>query len=244
VVTLSAKTGYAFYGVAEDSFTYTDASVTNAADSGEVTITFPATDATVTARDLTGLVTAPVKGATPVTTAIATDQYTGSIAWQTTGGASHTGAFAGSTVYQAVVTLSAKTGYTFYGVGVNGFTHDGAASLTNNANSGTVTITFPPTTTEFTIGDPSVTLYLDGAPLAHNGSTLITAGAGSFFTVGIADPGPGAVITWYLAGTEAAARRGVTSFKIQKTTGSYPVTVEVTPQGGVKQSGAHTFVVQ
>jgi hypothetical protein len=43
VVTLSAKAGYKFKGVLANSFTYTGATVTNSADSGIVTITFPAT---------------------------------------------------------------------------------------------------------------------------------------------------------------------------------------------------------
>lgn len=42
-VTLTAKSGYTLTGVAQDSFTYTGAAITNAADSGEVTITFAAT---------------------------------------------------------------------------------------------------------------------------------------------------------------------------------------------------------
>jgi hypothetical protein len=43
-VTLTAKPGYTFLGVAANGFTYTSAeAVTNPADSGEVTIRFPAT---------------------------------------------------------------------------------------------------------------------------------------------------------------------------------------------------------
>ncbi len=45
-VSLTAKTGYTLTGVAENSFTYTGVtSIANAADSGVVTITFPATAA-------------------------------------------------------------------------------------------------------------------------------------------------------------------------------------------------------
>jgi hypothetical protein len=50
----------------------------------------------VTAFNLTGLVTRPVKNTTPDTTAINTDQYTGIIIWQTQNGASHTDPFAAS----------------------------------------------------------------------------------------------------------------------------------------------------
>jgi hypothetical protein len=152
VVTLTAKSGYIFTGVGANSFTYSGATVTNAANSGTVTITFPATAAAdgpaaavVTAFSLDGKVTAPVRDATPDTTAINEAQYTGTIAWQTEDGAAHSGAFAASTVYRAVVTLAPKTGYTFTGVGANRFTYTGATQVTNAANSGTVTITFPKT---------------------------------------------------------------------------------------------------
>jgi hypothetical protein len=85
VVTLAVKTGYTFNGVAADSFTYTGvAQISNAANSGIVTITFPATAASgtvVNAFSLDGKVTAPVRGATPVTAFSDTEQYTGTIAW-------------------------------------------------------------------------------------------------------------------------------------------------------------------
>jgi hypothetical protein len=85
----------------------------------------------VSLLSLDGKVTAPVKDAAPETTAINTAQYTGTVAWQTSAGAAFSGsAFVASTVYKALVTLSAKTGYTFDGV---------------TANSGTLTITFPVT---------------------------------------------------------------------------------------------------
>ncbi|GHV88181.1 hypothetical protein AGMMS50267_05410 [Spirochaetia bacterium] len=146
-VTLTAESGFTFTGVAANSFTYTSATVTNAVNSGTVTITFPATaaaDVVVSALNLTALVTAPAKDATPVTTAINETQYSGSIAWKTDADAPHTGAFAAGAVYKAEVTLTAKTGYTFTGVAANGFTHLGG-TVTNAANSGTVTITFPAT---------------------------------------------------------------------------------------------------
>jgi len=101
--------------------------------------------ATVNALNLTGMVTAPVTGATPSTAAINHTQYTGTIAWQTSGGGSVSGNFAASTVYRAVVTLTAKTDFTFTGIAANCFVHTGATSVTNSADSGIVTITFPQT---------------------------------------------------------------------------------------------------
>jgi uncharacterized repeat protein (TIGR02543 family) len=60
-------------------------------------------------------------------------------------------------VYKAVVTLAAKPGFTFSGLGADSFSYTGAATVTNAANSGTVTVTFPATaaltfTVSFTAG--------------------------------------------------------------------------------------------
>jgi parallel beta-helix repeat protein len=154
VVTLAAKTGFTFDEVAADSFIYSGAaSVTNLAGSGStmtVTITFPATaPLQVSAFSLDGKVTAPVTGVTSVPGTINEIQYTGNIAWQKAADSSPvSGNFAAATVYKAVVTLTAKTGYTFTGVAADSFIHSGAASVTNLAGSGstmTVTITFPQT---------------------------------------------------------------------------------------------------
>jgi len=52
-VTLKAKTGYKLEGVEENSFTYTGAVVTNPANSGEVTITFPELGSVITGPTVT-----------------------------------------------------------------------------------------------------------------------------------------------------------------------------------------------
>jgi hypothetical protein len=257
VVTLAVKTGYTFDGVGANSFAYTGATeIRNAANSGTVTITFPETEANepepavVSALSLTGLVTAPARGGTPDTTAINETQYTGSIAWQTENGVTHTGVFAASTTYQAVVTLAVKNGYTFAGVEANSFTYSSATGISNAANSGTVTITFPETAvdpnTEIPppIGNPSVKLYLNGGAtaLAHNGTTTIDAGTGTY-VVSIAT-GHSSIV-WYLNGTQLTQYAGRMSITLSKrTAGTYLVTVEATPQGGERQSGAHTFTVE
>ncbi|GAB6393049.1 MAG: leucine-rich repeat domain-containing protein [Treponematales bacterium] len=101
-------------------------------------------DAVVDILDLTNAVTAPVRDAAPDTTAIDTVQYTGTVAWKDSADAAVSGNFAASTVYKALVTLAAKSGYTFAGVAENSFTCTGA-TVTNAADSGTVTITFPAT---------------------------------------------------------------------------------------------------
>jgi hypothetical protein len=203
---------------------------------------------TVNAFDLTGQVIAPVKNAPPDTTEITHTQYTGTVAWQTGNGESHDSStpFAAGTVYRAVVSLTAKPGWTFTGVGANSFTYTGA-TVTNAANSGVVTITFPKTAAAvgIPIGNPLVKLYLDGSatPLAHNGSTPITTGAGTF-TVSIA-AGTYTAIIWHLDNVEITKAAGKTSITLSKQkAGAYLVTVEAQPAEGVKDSGAHTFVVQ
>lgn len=65
--------------------------------------------------------------------------------YESDGTTSVAGNFAASTVYVAKVTLIAKEGYTFTGVEENSFTYTGATSVTNAANSGVVTISFPAT---------------------------------------------------------------------------------------------------
>jgi hypothetical protein len=204
------------------------------------------TSTPITALDLTNFVTAPVRGATPNTATISETQYTGSVAWKTSGGAAHSGVFAPSMVYRAVITLTAKSGYTFTGVTANSFTYTGA-TVTNAANSGTVTITFPETAgpnANIPIGNPSVKLYLNNAstPLPHNGTTPIEAGTGNF-TVSI-DSGSDTSVIWYLNGTRQDTQNRLIVLSKQRTAGNYLVTVEVTPSGGAKQSGAHTFVIQ
>jgi hypothetical protein len=99
---------------------------------------------TVDSLDLSSQVTAPVAGGTPVTTAINNAQYKGSVAWQDSSGGAFAGTFAAASVYKAQLTLTAQNGYTFAGVKANSFTYSyTGAAVTNAANSGAVTITFP-----------------------------------------------------------------------------------------------------
>jgi hypothetical protein len=151
----------------------------------------------VSLLDLTGAVTAPVKDAAPDTTAIDTAQYTGTVAWHYAGGAAFTGnAFAASTVYKAIVTLTAKSGYTFTGVAANSFTCTGATSVTNAADSGTVTITFPATAAitattanlasvlaglaANTAGTPYTISLAEGTSISDNWTTINTAVTGRY----------------------------------------------------------------
>jgi hypothetical protein len=223
------------------TLTVTATSTADTSKSGTATVTVILQ---VTALSLDGKVTAPVRGVAPVTTAIDETQYTGNIVWQTENGTSFNGsAFGTNTVYKAVVALAAKTGYTFTGVEANSFTY-GTNTVTNAADSGTVTITFPATgpgnATVNIGGNPSVRLYLDGAtdPLELNGTSDITKGLGTF-TVNI--DSAYTAITWRVNGT--VRTETTTSIELLKRAGvTYYVEVEATA-GGVKNSGAHTFVV-
>jgi uncharacterized repeat protein (TIGR02543 family) len=103
---------------------------------------------------LDNIVTAPVTGTAPNTMPIETVQYTGTVTWKTENGEPLTGnLFMASTVYKALVTLTAKSGWTFVGASANFFTYSGAVLVTNSASSGTVTvtITFPATEALFIV---------------------------------------------------------------------------------------------
>ena len=138
-ITLTPKRGYILKGVAANSFTVAGAdSVAHSVDSGVITAVFPSTYATTTLLEIPG-VTAPETGFIPVTTAIDTAQYTGTINWSP----SH-GSFAGSMVYTANIVLTAKAGWTLSGVPADSFTVAGA-TLTHAANSGSLSAVFPAT---------------------------------------------------------------------------------------------------
>lgn len=99
----------------------------------------PSPDTTVTNFNLTGKLTPPATGGTPVTSII-DDQYTGTIEWS-----DNPTIFLGSRAYTATVTLTAKDGYTFSGVAKNAFSYNGATNITNSIGSDktmTVTIVF------------------------------------------------------------------------------------------------------
>ena len=152
-ITLTAKDGFTFIGVAENFFTVEGAeTVSNAANSGVITVKFPVTEpepepepdaVTVTIADIQG-VTNPVTGAAPVTTATETEQFTGTVLW--TPAVSEI--FAAGTEYTATITLTAKDGFTFIGVTENFFIVEGAVTVSNDANSGVITVKFPATEPE------------------------------------------------------------------------------------------------
>ena len=90
-------------------------------------------------------VTVPATYRIPVTTITETAQYRGTVSWSPT----VTGVFTAETAYTATITLTAKAGYTLEGVTGDFFTLAGATSVSNTANSGTVTAVFPETIQPF-----------------------------------------------------------------------------------------------
>ncbi|MDR1250956.1 MAG: hypothetical protein LBK62_02200, partial [Treponema sp.] len=149
-VTLTAVSGFTFAGVGANAFTHSGGTAANAANTGLVTISFPATTSVaaipVSDLDLTYKVPAPVKDGTPAVY-ISDPQYTGTVTWAVyPGGQALSGVFGAGTAYTATVTLAAASGYTFTGVGANAFTHAHRSSITNAANTGVITIVFPATT--------------------------------------------------------------------------------------------------
>ncbi len=98
-------------------------------------------DTVITISAIPG-VAVPVRGEDPVTTAIDTPQYTGTVAWFP-----DDNPFADSTVYTANIVITAKAGYTLTGVAADFFTVAGAATVTHSEDSGTLSAVFPETGT-------------------------------------------------------------------------------------------------
>ncbi|GHU84246.1 hypothetical protein FACS189473_1000 [Spirochaetia bacterium] len=198
-------------------------------------------DTVVTAFNLTILVTAPVTSVAAQTIFAGNTQYTGTIAWKTATDADHTGAFAGLTVYKAVVTLTPKTGFSFNGVEAGSFTYTGATSVTNAANSGIVTITFPKTdsteryvsSTGDDTGDGS-----PGAPLATVKKALeliyadYTASGGADWPLDGGNPKPATIIISGTINTPEGSAMDTTSTIIIGEASSPLVYPPIVLQGG------------
>ena len=84
--------------------------------------------------------TAPVKNEVPQTE-IETDEYTATVVWSP----EVTDKFAYNTVYTATITITPKTNYTVKGIAENGYTVSGAQTVTNEADSATVTVVYSAT---------------------------------------------------------------------------------------------------
>ena len=84
--------------------------------------------------------TAPVKNGVPQTE-IETDEYTATVVWSP----GVTDKFVYNTVYTATITITPKTNYTVKGIAKNGYTVSGAETVTNEADSVTVTAVYSAT---------------------------------------------------------------------------------------------------
>ncbi|GHS89471.1 hypothetical protein FACS189487_09750 [Campylobacterota bacterium] len=129
------------------------------------------------------------------------------MAWKVTGGADHSSNFAAATSYTATVTLTAKAGFTFTGVGANTFTYTGANSVTNDADSGIITIVFPPTFTA--APDLALSQVTDSNSLAY--------------TITASDPAADSYTIWYIQGIEtdtATIKASGASVAVSGTTGT------------------------
>ena len=113
-------------------------------------------------------VTVPTTDGIPVTSITENDQYTGTVTWSP----NHT-TFAASTTYTAMITLTAKSGYTLTGVAADFFTVTGATTVSNSVNSGVITAVFPATAAPIAIE----MVYVPGGSF-EMGQELGTAGYG------------------------------------------------------------------
>ena len=84
--------------------------------------------------------TAPVKNGVPQTE-IETDEYTATVVWSP----EVEDKFGYDTVYTATITITPKANYTVKGIAENGYTVNGAQTVTNEADSATVTAVYSAT---------------------------------------------------------------------------------------------------
>jgi phage gp45-like len=146
-ITLTAKSGYTFDGVAANSFNVNGATSTNnvtgSGTSITVTAVFPSTgDIVINIAAIAG-VTAPATEGIPASAITPNAQYSGTVSWAPavpTGGT-----FTAGTQYTATIALTPNAGYTLTGVAANFFTVAGATLVNNDANTGVITAQFPAT---------------------------------------------------------------------------------------------------
>ena len=152
-ITLSPREGFTFHGIAPNSFTVAGApsgttvnSQANADGNMVITAVFPPTEddhrTPFSILEIGGL-TAPVFRGIPVTAITPSVQFTGTVNWSP----AHT-EFRHNTIYTATIVLTPEAGYTPIGVAANSFTVSGVPGgtiVSNEVNSGVITVVFPPT---------------------------------------------------------------------------------------------------
>ena len=114
------------------------------------------------------ILTAPVKNGVPQTE-IETDEYTATVAWSP----EVTDKFRYSTVYTATITITPKANYTVKGIAENGYTVSGAQTVTNEADSATITAVCAATGSKSSGGSGSTKRYT--VSFNTNGGNKITS---------------------------------------------------------------------
>ena len=112
--------------------------------------------------------TAPVKNEVPQTE-IETDEYTATVAWSP----EVTDKFGYSTVYTATITITPKANYTVKGIAENGYTVSGVQTVTNEADSATITAVYAATGSKSSGGSGSTKRYT--VSFNTNGGNKITS---------------------------------------------------------------------
>lgn len=112
--------------------------------------------------------TAPVKNGVPQTE-IETDEYTATVVWSP----GVTDKFVYNTVYTATITITPKTNYTVKGIAKNGYTVSGAETVTNEADSTTITAVYAATGSKSSGGSGSTKRYT--VSFNTNGGNKITS---------------------------------------------------------------------
>ena len=195
----------------------------------ETTTTPPTGNSVITLLAIPG-VSAPVMGATPITTPIDTAQYSGTITWSPTASS-----FAANTVYTANIVLTAKTGWTLTGVAANSFTVTGATSVKHMINSGNVTAIFPATG-----ATPAVTL--DGTTLSKAYMAYYGAVTALMTVTPTVDPVTKEYVVQNADGS-AKARYAMNLSNPMLTVGAYTFTNYADSASGYKVNGTLSYVM-
>ena len=112
--------------------------------------------------------TAPVKNEVPQTE-IETDEYTATVVWSP----EVTDKFVYNTVYTATITITPKANYTVKGIAENGYTVSGAQTVTNEADSATITAVYAATGSKSSGGSGRTKRYT--VSFNTNGGNKITS---------------------------------------------------------------------
>ena len=112
--------------------------------------------------------TAPVKNEVPQTE-IETDEYTATVVWSP----EVEDKFGYDTVYTATITITPKTNYTVKGIAENGYTVSGAQTVTNEADSATITAVYEATGSKSSGGSGRTKRYT--VSFNTNGGNKITS---------------------------------------------------------------------